>query len=109
MSKWEKKGKRYLQGCIFCDIINMFFRCNLHKKRKNARRKEKTNMEELIKRINFLARKSREEGLSEEEKAEQAELRQRYIKAFRQGMENTMEGVYIMDKDGNKVKVEKKK
>lgn len=65
-------------------------------------------MEELIKRINFLARKSREEGLAEEEKAEQAELRQRYIKAFRQGMENTMEGVYIMDKDGNKVKVEKK-
>ncbi len=66
-------------------------------------------MEELIRRINVLARKSREEGLTDAEKEEQAELRQKYIKAFRQGMENTMEGVYIIDKDGNKVKVEKKK
>ncbi len=65
-------------------------------------------MEELIKRINELAKKAREEGLSDEEKAEQAELRSRYIKAFRQGFENTMSGVYIMDKNGNKKKVEKK-
>lgn len=65
-------------------------------------------MEELIKRINELAKKSREEGLSEQEKAEQAELRAKYIQAFRQGVENTLSGVYIMDKDGNKKKVEKK-
>ncbi len=66
-------------------------------------------MEELIQRINFLARKSREQGLSEEEKAEQALLRKKYIQAFRQGMENTMEGVYVIDKDGNKKKIEKRK
>lgn len=65
-------------------------------------------MEKLIKRINELAKKAREEGLSEKEKTEQAELRAKYIKAFRQGFENTMSGVYIMDKDGNKKKVEKK-
>lgn len=65
--------------------------------------------EELLSRINELARKSREEGLTEQEKLEQAELRQQYIKAFRQGFENTMSNVYIMDKDGNKKKVEKKK
>lgn len=65
--------------------------------------------EELINRINELARKSRTEGLTEEEKAEQAELRKRYIKSFRQGLENTMNNVYIMDKDGNKKKVEKRK
>ena len=65
-------------------------------------------MEELLKRINFLAKKSREEGLSEEEKAEQATLRQKYIKMFRQGMENTLSGVYIMDEKGNKTKLEKK-
>ena len=64
--------------------------------------------EELLSRINELARKSRTEGLTEEEKAEQAELRQQYIKGFRQGFENTMNNVYIMDKDGNKKKVEKK-
>lgn len=65
-------------------------------------------MQELIKRINELARKSREEGLSDAEKAEQAELRQQYIQKFRQGMENTLQGVYIMDEKGNKRKVEKK-
>lgn len=64
--------------------------------------------DELIKRINFLAKKSREEGLTEEEKKEQAELRQKYILGFRQGFENTMNNVYIMDEKGNKVKVKKK-
>ena len=66
-------------------------------------------MEELIKRINELAKKSREEGLSEAEKAEQAELRKKYIAKFRQGMENALSNVYIMDEKGNKKKVEKKK
>ncbi len=65
-------------------------------------------MEKLIKRINELAAKSREQGLTEEEKSEQAELRQEYIKKFRQGMENTLSNVYIMDEKGNKRKVEKK-
>ena len=66
-------------------------------------------MEKLIKRINELAKKSKEQGLSEEEKAEQATLRQEYIRRFRQGFENTMSSVYIMDEKGNKRKVEKKK
>ena len=66
-------------------------------------------MDELIKRINELYAKSKAEGLSDEEKAEQAELRQKYIKAFRQGMANTMENVYIVDEKGNKKKVEKRK
>lgn len=66
-------------------------------------------MEKLIKRINELAKKSREEGLSEQEKSEQAILRQEYIKKFRQGIENTLSNVYIMDEKGNKRKVEKKK
>lgn len=66
-------------------------------------------MEKLIKRINQLAKKSKEEGLTDEEKNEQAALRQEYIKKFRQGMENTLSNVYIMDENGNKRKVEKKK
>ncbi len=65
-------------------------------------------MQQLIKRINELAKKSREEGLSEEEKAEQAVLRREYINKFRQGMENTLGSVYIMDEKGNKRKVEKR-
>ncbi len=65
--------------------------------------------EELLQRINFLAKKSKAEGLTAEEKEEQAMLRAQYIQAFRQGMENTLSGVYVMDKDGNKKKLEKKK
>ena len=67
-------------------------------------------MKELIERINFLARKSRTpEGLTEEEKKEQAEVRAQYIQKFRQGLENTLSNVYIQDPDGNKKKVEKRK
>jgi len=65
-------------------------------------------MEKLIERINVLARKDRAEGLSDEEKAEQAQLRAKYIQAFRQGFTNTMSNVYIVDENGNKKKVEKK-
>ena len=65
--------------------------------------------EELIKRINFLSKKSKTEGLTEEEKKEQEALRKEYIRQFRQGMLNTLDNVYIMDKDGNKKKIEKKK
>lgn len=65
-------------------------------------------MDKLVQRINELAKKSREEGLSEAEKNEQAELRKEYIQKFRQGMENTLSNVYIMDEKGNKRKVEKK-
>lgn len=65
--------------------------------------------DERIKRINFLYHKSKSEGLTEAEKAEQAQLRKEYVQSFRQGMTNTLENVYIMDKDGNKKKIEKKK
>ena len=65
-------------------------------------------MDELIKRINELSKKSKAEGLTDEEKEEQAQLRQRYIQSFRQGLMNTLENVYIMDENGNKKKVERK-
>ena len=65
--------------------------------------------QELLNRINFLAKKSKNEGLTDAEKVEQHELRKQYIKMFRQGVENTLDNVYIMDANGNKIKVEKKK
>ncbi|MCB2311542.1 DUF896 domain-containing protein [Clostridium tagluense] len=36
-------------------------------------------IDELTNRINYLYKKSKEEGLTDEEKAEQQELRQKYI------------------------------
>jgi len=63
--------------------------------------------QELLERINFLAKKSKNEGLTEEEKAEQQELRAKYIEEFRRGVTNTLENTYIVDKDGNKRKLKK--
>ena len=59
----------------------------------------------LIKRINELSRKSKAEGLTEAEQAEQATLRAQYIAEFRQGMMNTLDQVYIVDEKGNKKKL----
>jgi uncharacterized protein YnzC (UPF0291/DUF896 family) len=63
---------------------------------------------ELLNRINVLAKKAKTEGLTEEEKKEQQELRMQYVKEFRQGVTNTLENVYIMDEEGNKKKLEKR-
>lgn len=65
-------------------------------------------MDEMIKRINELAKKSKAEGLTDEEKAEQAELRGKYIEAFRQGVKNTLNNVYVVDEQGNEKKLGKK-
>ena len=71
--------------------------------------KMKMEFDKLVARINELAKKSRGEGLSDAEKDEQATLRKEYIAKFRQGMENTLSNVYIVDEKGNKKKVQKKK
>ena len=64
---------------------------------------------EMIERINYLAKKSREEGLTHEETIEQQKLRQEYIQGFRQGLKNTLDNVYVVDDNGNQKKLEKKK
>ncbi len=60
----------------------------------------------LIDRINFLARKSRAEGLSEEEKTEQAALRAAYIAEFRASLRGTLENTYIERPDGSREKLQ---
>lgn len=62
-----------------------------------------------IDRINFLARKSRTEELSPEEKEEQATLRREYIDSFKRSLIGQLENTYIVDEKGNKKKVERKK
>ncbi|MCX7773299.1 MAG: DUF896 domain-containing protein [Clostridia bacterium] len=61
-----------------------------------------------IDRINALARKAKSIGLTDEEKQEQQRLRREYIDDFRKGMEQTLENVVIVDKEGNRSKVQKK-
>jgi len=60
-------------------------------------------------RINELVRKERSEGLTTEEKAEQQALRDEYIKAFRSGMRNQIEGLKIVDEEGSDVTPDKLK
>jgi uncharacterized protein YnzC (UPF0291/DUF896 family) len=48
---------------------------------------------ELIDRINFYARKQKEEGLTEAEKQEQQELRQTYVSAIRQRVKGSLDSI----------------
>lgn len=58
-----------------------------------------------IDRINFLARKSRTEELTPEEKDEQAVLRREYIDSFKRSLVGQLENTYIVDEKGNKKKL----
>ncbi len=60
-------------------------------------------------RINELAKKSKESGLTPGEAAEQKALREEYIAAFRASLTNVLSNTYIQTPDGKKTKVEKKK
>ena len=64
--------------------------------------------QEKIDRINALARKSKAEGLTEEEKQEQYVLRREYIDSFKQSLVSQLENTYIVDDKGNKTKVTRK-
>lgn len=64
--------------------------------------------EEKIKRINELAKKKKEQGLTEEEAAEQAVLRREYIDGFKRSLEGQLDNTYILRPDGTKEKVKKK-
>ena len=56
--------------------------------------------EEKIARINELARKSKAEGLTEEEKKEQAVLRKEFIAAFRRNVKAQLDNIDIVNEDG---------
>lgn len=54
--------------------------------------------EQLIQRINELARKKRTQGLTEEEKKEQKELYQIYLQAIRGQVKQQLSRVRFVDK-----------
>ena len=57
--------------------------------------------EQKIARINELYHKSKTEGLTEEEKAEQQTLRQEYLAAVRKNIRGTLDNVSIQNPDGS--------
>ena len=56
---------------------------------------------EKIDRINTLAHKAKSVGLTEEEKKEQAELRQEYLAAVRQNLQAQLNNIDVIEKDGS--------
>ena len=62
-----------------------------------------------IDRINELARKKKEHGLTNEEAKEQTKLRRQYLEEFREGFEQQIENTKVIDPEGNDVTPEKLK
>ena len=60
-----------------------------------------------IARINELAKKKKTEGLTPEEKVEQAKLREEYIEGYRRAVRHHIEGIKIVDEEGKDVTPEK--
>ncbi len=66
------------------------------------------NMNEVIARINALAKKAKEGSLTPEELAERDKLRRIYIDSVKANLVGQLENTYILQPDGTKRKVEKK-
>ena len=62
-------------------------------------------MQEVIARINELARKAKSEGLNEAELEERAKLRRIYIDSVKSNLVGQLENTYIVDDKGNKQKL----
>lgn len=60
-------------------------------------------MEELIKRINELARLAKNRELTESEKQEQAQLRSKYLAIFRQNFLQQLKNVTVVDETGTDI------
>ena len=65
-------------------------------------------IDEVIKRINELAKKAKTEGLTEEETVERDKLRRIYINSVVGNLEAELKNTYVMDEKGNKRKLSKK-
>lgn len=61
-----------------------------------------------IGRINELARKAKAEGLTKEEKEEQAVLRREYIDSVLGDLKSQLDNTYIVDEKGRKRKLKEK-
>ncbi len=59
-------------------------------------------------RINELYKKAKNEGLTEEEKIEQAELRKEYIASVRQNLRGTLNNISLLNPDGTVTELRKK-
>ncbi len=54
-------------------------------------------------RINELARKAKTQSLSEEEKQEQAKLREEYLSLYRKNLRTQLDNIVLVDKSGKQI------
>jgi len=66
------------------------------------------NMNDVISRINELAKKAKTEGLTADETVERDRLRRIYIDSVKASLVGHLENTYIVNPDGTKKKVGKK-
>lgn len=64
--------------------------------------------EKLIQQINSLSKKAREVGLTPQEEQTRAELRKQYLDWFRQGFEQRLENIVLVDPDGGQRHLKRK-
>ena len=63
---------------------------------------------EKIDRINFLAKKKKEEGLAEDELKEQRQLYEEYLEGYRRNLRSTLGNTVIERPDGTRESLTKK-
>ena len=86
-------GKRWLRVICACAMLCVFATLLAAA----AENPETRTVESLLKRINHLARKSKQEGLTEAEKEEQAVLRKEYIENFREQFKGHLKRVKFVE------------
>ena len=67
------------------------------------------SMDEVIARINVLAKKAKTEGQTGEEVAERDKLRRIYIDSVKANLIGQLNNTYVVDEKGNKRKLTNKK
>ena len=70
---------------------------------------DEMKMNDVIARINQLARKAKAEALTPQELAERDKLRRIYIDSVKANLTGQLENTYLLRPDGTKQKLEKKK
>lgn len=73
----------------------------VNSKTDKAGKGKKSMDEKKIARINELYRKSKAEGLTEDELKEQQLLRREYIDSFKQNLRNQLDNISIVEADGS--------
>lgn len=65
--------------------------------------------DEKIARINALAKKAKNEGLTEAEKQEQQTLREEYVADFRRSLKAQLDNTVVINPDGTSYKLKQEK